>query len=199
MISPPEEQKLRKRLLSSGMAILLEGGLVPRTPEGRKILGSFFAVEHKVSKDRLIVDRRPQNATEGRLRWASLPHGAMLARVQLSPHEELRGTVVDLSNYFYNLRSPTSWIRRKAFGSVFSGESARELGGNPHKRYHLALRVWPMGDHTSVCLAQKVHEGVLRTRDAVCAEGWLQYGGRKPRNKLLQGVYIDDHPIGAIV
>jgi hypothetical protein len=199
MISPSEEQKLRLRLVSSGMAVLLEEGRVPRTPGGRKILAGLFGVEHKISKDRLIFDRRPQNSTEGRLRWASLPHGAMLARLRLSEHEEIRGTVVDLSNYFYNLRSPPSWVPRNAFGRVFTGPAALELGGNPQKRYHLALRVWPMGDHNSVCLAQQVHEGVLQAGGAFHKSGWLRYGDQVPRDKLLQGVYIDDHLIAAFV
>ena len=198
MIDPSQEQLLRRRLVESGMAVLLEESLVPRGPTGRKLLAGVFCVEHKRDRDRLIIDRRPQNGTEGRLNWAALPHGAMLARLRLGPDETLRGTVLDLSNYFYNLRCPESWIRRNAFGRAFTGSEARELGGCETKKYHLALCVWPMGDHNAVDVAQKVHESVLDRGGALHHPGWLYYGGPIPRSKLLQGVYVDDHLILSI-
>ena len=76
MVNPAEEQGLRHRLVGCGLASLLAEDEVPVDSYGRKLLAGVFAVPHKADADRLIFDRRPQNATERRLRWCTVTHGS---------------------------------------------------------------------------------------------------------------------------
>ena len=69
MLSKEHEQSMRKLLLSTGMCQLIREADVPRSRSGRKLLSGLFSVPHKPHSDRLIFDRRPQNATEHRLNW----------------------------------------------------------------------------------------------------------------------------------
>ena len=43
-----------------------------------------------------------------------------------------------------------------------------------------------MGDLNSVDVGQSVHEAILENAD-------VMYGNPLPRNKTLEGVYVDDH------
>ena len=63
-VSQANEICLRKLLCGSGMAKLIEEQEIPRTRGGRKLLAGLFTVPHKVTSDRLTVDRRAQNETE---------------------------------------------------------------------------------------------------------------------------------------
>ena len=54
-------------MLQMGMGELVPEVRVPLRPDGRPLLAGWFAVPHKAESDRLILDRRPQNATEIRL------------------------------------------------------------------------------------------------------------------------------------
>ena len=141
-----------KQLPGGGASIVLAYGFQS---------AGMFAAPHKRSSDRLIFDRRPQNATERRCKWVDLPHGTLLCRIRLKPDEHVTGTGDDLKNFFYNLSTPLEWRKRTAFGRVFSGAEAAELGGSPHKRYHMCLSVWPMGDLNAVDITQATHEAVL--------------------------------------
>ena len=96
-VSQANEVFLRKLLCGSGMAKLTEGQEVPRTRGGRNLLAGLFTVPHKVTSDRLIVDRRAQNETEKRLGWAELPHGTTLCQIRLAPKDHLRASSFDLS------------------------------------------------------------------------------------------------------
>ena len=49
---------------------------------------------------RLIVDRRPQNLVERRLRWLELPSAAQLQRIVLDESEVLLGSGDDLECYY---------------------------------------------------------------------------------------------------
>ena len=98
MISKSEECLLRRRMLECGLADLVRECDVPIDPRGRSLTAGLFAVAHKAGADRLIIDRRPQNCTEGRLNWAELPHGTVLCRIRFAPGESLRGFWNDLSN-----------------------------------------------------------------------------------------------------
>ena len=110
------------------MAELVLEDEVPCGSRGRKLLAGLFAVVHKPTSDRMIVDRRPQNCTERRLGWAQLPHETMLCHLRLQPLEDIRASGFDIS-FFYNLKNPRCWRKRTAFGRVFSGNEALELGG----------------------------------------------------------------------
>ena len=102
-------------------------------------------------------------------------------------------------NFFYNLKNPRCWRKRIAFGRVFPGSEALELGGDPGKRYHLALRVWGMGELGSVDVAQYTHEGILESGGAVSRERQMVYGRPLPRQKVFQEIYTDDHFMFGVV
>ena len=193
MISEAEEAKLRLKLHLSGMAVLIAEDDVPVDSKGRKLLAGLFCVAHKLDKDRLIFDRRPQNATERRLGWCRLPHGCQFGDLLLRPQETLRGSGDDLSNYFYQLLHAENWWRRNSFGRVFSGREAAALGGDPSKRYHMCLRVVAMGDHNAVDVAQKLHETILKNHNCMLESDVLRYGSPIPPSDVLEGAYIDDH------
>ena len=199
MISPADERRLRPLLVRSGMAVLVEDNDVLRTPAGRKVLSGLFCVEHKAASDRIIFDRRPQNRTEERLNWANLPHGTLLCRILLRDHQHIRGTVRDLSNYFYNLRGPPGGPPRNAFCRIFTGPEAAALGGDPSRKYHLGLAVWAMGDQNSVCVSQAVHEDVLRQHGGLRPHQILAYRSPMPLGPTMQGVYVDDLLIVSVV
>jgi len=195
MISRENEACLRLRLLTAGMAELMLEDDVPCDSAGRKLLAGLFCVGHKKNKLRLIIDRRPQNSTENRLCWETLPHGSLLSQVFISPDQHLRGSGDDLSNYFYLLSHAPNWTHRNCFGRVFTGESAVALGGDPTKRYHLKLTVLGMGDLNSVDIAQATHLGILRGCGCMAPEHSLVYGQPVPESDVLEGVYVDDHLI----
>ena len=64
MIDKVQESLLRHRMVESGMAVLILEDSAPLGPNGRKLLAGLFARGHTADTDRLIVDRRPQNACE---------------------------------------------------------------------------------------------------------------------------------------
>ena len=161
MVEQSNERALRHVLVHCGLASLIDEQNVPLDQNNRKLLAGIFTVPHKAESDRLIIDRRPQNSTENRLRWCTLPHGSLLTQIHLGPHEHIRGSGDDLSNYFYLLRHQDNWKRRNAFGRVFTGADGAELGGDPARRYHLCLNAVAMGDLNSVDIAQYTHECVL--------------------------------------
>ena len=105
----------------------------------------------------------------------------------------------DLSNYFYNLRGPPGWAQRNAVGRVFTGAEAEALGGDPTRRYHMCLTVVVMGDLNVVDIAQSTHEGVLREGGCLQEGTLLQYHAPFPRGRLLEGAYVDDHLLVAIL
>ncbi len=100
MVSVEDESVLRRMLCESGMAELVPESEVPRGRGNRKLLSGLFSVPHKIEKDRLIIDRRPQNATERRLGWSDLPHGTLFTRLRLGPSQAVRASIDDISCYF---------------------------------------------------------------------------------------------------
>eukprot|EP00972_Heterocapsa_arctica_P006333 929996-Heterocapsa_arctica.AAC.1 len=103
-------------------------------------MAGLFTVPHKVDTDRLINDRRPQNATESGLRWGELPRGSLLGQIRLLPNQHVRGSGDDLSNYFCLLEKPPNWCPRCAFGRMFAGPEAAALGLDSRRKWYLALR-----------------------------------------------------------
>eukprot|EP00972_Heterocapsa_arctica_P079461 11711232-Heterocapsa_arctica.AAC.1 len=127
-------------------------------------------------------NRRPQNATEGRLRWAQLPRGSLLGQIRVRPTHHVRGSGDDLSNYFYvreNLPIGATGARLGASSQASKPNDSDFLRG---------------ADVSQVC-----HEGVLRTYGGLSPEHQLSCGKPVPRWETLQGVYIDDHLIVGIV
>ena len=77
-VPPEEEDRVVRKLLRTGMGRLLPESELPRDSRGRLLVGGLFSVLKNEREDRLIFDRRPENATMTRLRWAKLPAGPAL-------------------------------------------------------------------------------------------------------------------------
>ena len=67
-----EESSLLRRLWAAKMITFVPEQELPRRRDGRLLLGGLFAVRKNEKEDRLIFDRRPENATMKRLDWAKL-------------------------------------------------------------------------------------------------------------------------------
>ena len=75
-VPPEEESLLARRLLEADMATLVPERGLPRNRAGELMPGGLFCVARNQTEDRLIFDRRPENSTMERLRWARLPAGS---------------------------------------------------------------------------------------------------------------------------
>ncbi len=73
------------------------------------------------------------------------------------------------------------------------------MGGDPGRKYHLGLAVWAMGDQNSVCVSQAVHEDVLKKHGGLRPHQTLAYRSPMPLGSIMQGVYVDDLLIVAVV
>lgn len=111
-----EEAGLMKRLLETNMVTLIPEADIPKDDSGKLLVGGLFSVPKNDEEDRLIFDRRPQNATMQKLTWAHLPAGACFSRMTLEDSEFLRGSGDDLRNYYYALKLPSNWIKYNAVG-----------------------------------------------------------------------------------
>jgi hypothetical protein len=198
-ITKENETRLRSRLLECGMAEVVLASLVPRSPEGKRLVAGLFAVTHKSTSDRLIIDRRALNSTEKRLCWEGLPHGALFAQVRLGPKDHIRASGDDLSNYFYLLENPENWRHRTCVGRPFFGKDLPDSGLPPDEKYFLSLRVWAMGDKNSVDVAQATHKGVLQHAHCMEPQHELLFGVPTPSTRILEGIYIDDHIVAGVV
>ena len=187
-----EEAGLVRRLLKHGMVELVPESELPRTSGGKLLTGGFFCVEKSSTEDRLIYDRRPENATMSKLGWAKLPSGACFTKLLLLPNEFLRGSGDDLKTYYYTLALPSNWVPYNSVGRRVQKDIVREFGGNPDVSYRVAMRVLGMGDTNACCIAQAVHEHVLEKEGLLKAENKLVYGEPIPQSSLFEGAYLDD-------
>ena len=158
-----EETPLLRRLLAAKMVELVPESDLPRRQDGRLLLGGLFAVRKNDEEDRLIFDRRPENATMDRLDWAKLPAGACFCRLLLADNEILRGSGDDLRNYYYTLALPPEWIRFNGFGRRVDKDLLAEAGCDPSVPHRACLRVLGMGDVNACAIAQATHEAVLQS------------------------------------
>lgn len=191
-VSEAEEAGLVKRLLDSKMVDLVPESELPRRNDGSLLTGGFFCVKKNNDEDRLIYDRRPENATMSRLDWAKLPSAACLTRVLLDPHEYLRGSGDDLRNYYYALALPPQWVKYNSVGRRVDPKIVSQYGGDPSKPYRVALRVLGMGDTNACDIAQGVHEWVLENAGLLSPSTKMIYGQAVPQGDLLEGAYLDD-------
>ena len=191
-VAPEDEPDLARRLLETKMATLVPEADLPRDHEGRLLSGGLFCVAKNENEDRLIFDRRPENATMPRLRWAELPSGACFTRLLLKPNQFLRGSGDDLRNYYYSLQLPEGWVRYNSVGRRVHPAVARAHGGDPAVPYRLCFRVLGMGDKNGCCIAQATHEAVLKRHGVLDESCKLVYGRHVPGRDLWEGVYLDD-------
>lgn len=141
-----EETGLMLKLLETGMVTLLPEDQLPRSSTGDLMVGGLFCVAKNETEDRLILDRRPQNATMSRLVWAHLPAGACFCRMLLKDTEILRGSGDDLRNYYYSLRLPENWIKYNAVGRRVAPQLVQRFGKDPAIPHRACFRVLGMGD-----------------------------------------------------
>ena len=187
-----EEAGLVRRLLSRRMVVLLPESDLPRDQEGRLMPGGLFCVKKNAEEDRLIFDRRPENATMVQLDWTRLPSGACFCRMLLGPNEFLRGSGDDLRNYYYTLALPDAWIRYNAVGRRVDPAIVAEAGLDPAVPHRACFRVLGMGDINGCAIAQATHEAVLQRKGLLEPESALVYGEPVPRERVWEGAYLDD-------
>ena len=190
----PEDQEaeLARQLLETKMAVLVPENDLPRDSRGQLLTGGLFCVAKNETEDRLIFDRRPENATMHRLAWERLPSGACFTRMLLGDKQFLRGSGDDLRNFYYTLRLPDSWIRYNSVGRPVDPKVVKEFGGDAAKVHRLCFRVLGMGDRNGCSIAQATHEAILRAHGLLSPTQTLVYGRHVPDDDLWQGVYIDD-------
>lgn len=191
-VSPADESGLMRRLLESGMVVLVEESKLPQDSKGSFLPGGLFCVSKNSEEDRLILDRRPQNATVDRVVWARLPSGACFTRMLLKPWEYLRGSGSDLRNYYFALKLPENWIRYNAVGRRVSEDVARDFGGQKGLQYRACFRVLGMGDRNACDIAQATHEAILEKVGLLESSTKLVYGDHAPTSNIWEGVYLDD-------
>ncbi len=193
-VAASEESMLRERMLSAGMAQLIEVSDIPVNRWENPLLAGLFGVAHKKASDRLIFDRRPQNSGERRLGWAKLPLGSQLSRLVLPPEFGVRCSGDDLRSWFYQLLNAPDSLARNVFGRVFDGsEVDPRHGGRPGVAYRMALRVIAMGDLNAVDIAQQTHLEMLMAFACMKPAETLIYGQPLPNGLVFEGLYIDDH------
>ena len=174
------------------MAVLMPEQDLPHDSRGRLLARGLFCVGKNAQEDRLIYDRRPENGTMPRLRWAELPSGACFTRMLLRPNQYLRGSGDDLRNYYYSLKLPENWIKFNSVGRRVCAEVLREHGRDPQVAHRLCFRVLGMGDRNGCCIAQATHEAVLKQHGVLQEANKLVYGQHVPVGDRWEGVYLDD-------
>ena len=191
-VDPGEEVGLMRKLLQHKMVVLIQEDSLPKDSKGRFLTSGLFCVPKNETEDRLILDRRPQNATMNRLPWAELPSGACFSRLLLQPHEYLRGSGDDLRNFYYSLKLPSNWIKYNAVGRRVDPRLVREFGYDPNYQYRACFRVLGMGDRNACDIAQATHEALLEKVGLLTSSTKLVFGKPLPRGPILEGVYLDD-------
>jgi hypothetical protein len=156
------------------------------------MLGVLFCVAKDADRDRLIFDRRPENATMRRLNWAKLPSGACYLRMILKEGEVLRGSGDDLSNFYYHLMLPSEYLRFNGFGRRVSPEVVAKFGGDVTRPHRLCFRVLGMGDTSACDIAQGLHEDLVARFGGVSGRDFLRLDAPPPQSKTWVGVYLDD-------
>ena len=191
-VAKAEEAPLLRKLWRAKMITFLPEAVLPRTQAGDLRLGGLFAVKKSELQDRLIFDRRPENATMLKLDWARLPSGACFCRIILDDDEYLRGSGDDLSNYYYTLALPSNWHRFNAFGRRVPKDVLAEAGLDTAVPHRACLCVLGMGDVNGCAIAQAVHESVLQKKGLLGADNILVYGEPFPTSQVMEGIYLDD-------
>lgn len=191
-VSADDEARLVEKLVAHGMVRLMPESELPRDSQGCLLCGGFFAVPKNEVEDRLIFDRRPENATMNRITWAKLPAGACLTRMLLKPHEYIRGSGDDLRNFYYTLKLPDNWVRFNSVGRRVDASVVQRCGGDASVPHRMCMRVLGMGDTNACDIAQATHESILRAAGLLTPDSQLIYGEPAPSGDLWDGVYLDD-------
>ena len=129
-----DEAELQAKLLENSMGGLLLENEVATDPDGC-VLSVFFAVKmlpkNGMPRQRLIFDRRRQNALEKRVRWVTLPSARLLRKSVLRPSEVWRGSCKDLESFCFILRHDPVLAPSKLRGQASSKILGCEVVGLP--------------------------------------------------------------------
>jgi hypothetical protein len=176
---------------------------------GKPIVGGFFAVPKppkpdKLKRQMLIFDRRPQNQTERRLPWVSLPHACLFRRAVLGRRMCMRGSGKDLSNFYLALRHHSAWWGRNAVGRRVRRKTAKDFEKSwvldpPHWSHEkrrrtqrrMVMLVAGMGDQNTSDVATRIHENVLDFAGLFPESERLSYKKLVPKGRVWAGAYID--------
>ena len=171
-----DEAELQAKLFENSMGGLLLENEVATDPDGCVLSWVFAAKKppkNGMPRQRLIFDRRRQNALEKRVRWATLPSARLLRKRVLRPSEVWRGSGKDLENFYFILLHDPVWFPRNCVGRrvpkilVAKWLGSRYLGRGtppPSASYRLCLRVPGMGDLNTVDLTTAAHINLLREK-----------------------------------
>ena len=100
-----------RRMMRAGLATTLASN--SRDP---RLASGAFAARKDLDKDRLIADRRPENAGEKQVGLCLLPYGPRLRRIQLKVNRYLRASVQDLHNMYYMFEVSEERSKRQVIG-----------------------------------------------------------------------------------
>ena len=198
-VEPNDLTAVYTKLIDSGVAVLIPASLALRDHNGHIVSGGLFAVPHKESTDRIILDRRPQNELERRMVMARLPHGSLFTQLIIPPNCSIRASGDDLSNYFYLLKHHEEWLGRNTVGKPIPGEWFPQYGCKPGEEYMLSFRVIAMGDTNAVDIAQETHFQILRDAGCLRSDETMAFRCILPARATWEGLYIDDHIVTQIV
>jgi len=117
LVNPSEYRQLLCRLVESVLVEFLDPARVPQHPlTGRPVVAGLFEVLKKDGAIRFILDRRPQNAIEVRLRGTPLPYAGDFTRLLLGPLDVVRTSLRDAKDFYCVLDPGDSRLPWQAFG-----------------------------------------------------------------------------------
>ena len=119
-----------------------------------------------------------------RLNWAKLPPGACFLRMLLEDDQVLRGSGDDLSNFYYQLALPDSYLKFNVFGKRVSTSILKRFGADSTRPHRLCFRVLGMGDCNACDIAQGLHEGVLKKCAGISPHKLLRLESHPKREHL---------------
>ena len=117
LISRAEYRKLLVFLRKVGLVTFRDPRSLPKHPvTGRVLSAGILGADKKSGAQRLLLDRRPQNAIEERLVGLSLPFAGDFVRFELGPSEVIRTSLRDGKDQYYVLRPDDARVAWQAFG-----------------------------------------------------------------------------------
>lgn len=163
-----------------------------------KFTSGLFSVPKDLSRDRLIIDSRPPNATEtGLNHWTQCAaNGFNVTQLELEPHQYLSLSGQEVKDFYYQFRVGPQRAKRNCLQGFLDLTELREIFGDradlPKTGGYVALQTMAMGDICACEFAQGSHLGLLLQHHALHPEELLRYRHPPPRGLLSIGVVIDD-------
>ena len=206
LISRAEYRKLLVFLRKVGLVTFRDPRSLPKHPvTGRVLSAGILGADKKSGAQRLLLDRRPQNAIEERLVGLSLPFAGDFVRFELGPSEVIRTSLRDGKDQYYVLRPDDARVAWQAFGQPVDSDWFPDdaIDGAPWLQpCFLGLM---QGDHNAADIAEAVGRAILCDSGAFPVDD-LMPAGRGPRMRrapgqgvaLVSDLYIDDAAVIAM-